>query len=128
MIKKSDKWILSHLKSCDNRSNERAYTAVYSQYYARIENFIVQNSGNQEDAADVFQDAILVLLDKVKTKNDEMRSSIYTFLYSVSRNIWFNRLKRKQTFDNIIKENKIENLEEVSYEILEDEEYGELFL
>ncbi len=127
MIKKTDKWILSHLKSCDNRSNERAYTEVYRQYYARIEYFIVQNNGSQEDAADVFQDAILVLLDKIKTKKDEMRSSIFTFLYSVSRNIWFNRLKRKQTFDNIIKENKFEEVEEVSFEILEDEEYSTLF-
>lgn len=127
MIKKTDKWILSHLKSCDNRSNERAFSAVYNQFYSRIEYYIIQNSGSREDAADVFQDAILVLLDKVKTKNDDMRSTIYTFLYSVSRNIWFNRLKRKQTFDKIVKEQKIADLEEESYDILEEEEYSESF-
>ena len=127
MIKKSDKWILSHLRSCDNRSNEKAYTAVYRQYYARIEYFILLNKGNQEDAADVFQDAILVLLDKIKTKNEQMRSSIYTYLYSVSRNIWFNKLKRKQTFDNIIRDNKLEEVEESSYDILEEEAHSELF-
>jgi len=69
---------------------------VYKEFFPTIKYFIKNNSGLEEDAEDVFQEALLVILTKIKGDDFELSSSFITYLYSVSRNIWLQRLKRKR--------------------------------
>ncbi len=69
---------------------------VYKEFFPTIKYFIKNNAGYEEDAEDVFQEALLVILIKIKKDDFELSSSFVTFLYSISKNIWFQRLKRKR--------------------------------
>ncbi len=69
---------------------------VYKEFFPAIRYFIKNNAGLEEDAEDVFQEALLVILVKIKDDNFELTSSFITFMYSISKNIWFQRLKRKR--------------------------------
>lgn len=69
---------------------------VYKEFFPTIKYLIKNNGGHEEDAEDVFQETLLVILTKIKDENFELSSSFLTFLYSISKNIWLQRLKRKR--------------------------------
>jgi len=73
--------------------NNAAYNLLYTFYYPDIEKFVKQNSGTAADAEDVFQETILVLLNKVPKEDFVLTSSIKTYIRAVASNIWLKRLR-----------------------------------
>ena len=60
---------------------------------------VLNNSGTIDDAADVFQEGVIVLWKRTQDNSAEKLScSNSTFLYSVCRNIWLNKLRKKGKF------------------------------
>jgi len=90
----SDNTLLDKLKTEDSSSFE----LLYKFYFPSVASYIKQNLGNNEDAEDIFQEAIIVLLQKVRQPDFVLTSSLKTYLYAVAKNIWFKRLR-----DNKIK-------------------------
>jgi RNA polymerase sigma factor (sigma-70 family) len=75
------------------RRNNAAYKLLYSFYYPGIEKFIKLNNGSSADADDVFQETIMVLLEKVPKEDFKLTSSIKTYITAVAQNIWLKRLR-----------------------------------
>jgi RNA polymerase sigma factor (sigma-70 family) len=86
----NDRKTLAGLRNKDNR----AYEILYKFYFPVVESFILKNSGNRQDARDIFQETILVLLHKVPTEDFELTSSLKTYLFSISSNLWLKRLRQ----------------------------------
>lgn len=63
-----------------------------------IRTMVVNNHGSHEDAADVFQEAMIVLYEKVTLENFELQCLLKTYLFSVCRNIWLKKLQRNRRF------------------------------
>lgn len=57
-----------------------------------VQALIINNNGSTEDAKDVFQEAMIVLYEKVQSGNFELSCQIKTFVYSVSRRLWLKKL------------------------------------
>ncbi|MEM8966042.1 MAG: sigma-70 family RNA polymerase sigma factor [Bacteroidota bacterium] len=68
---------------------------LYRTNFDSVASYIRSNSGNDEDAEDFFQEAIVVFINIVRKGNFRGDSSIKTFLYSIARNLWRNELKRQ---------------------------------
>lgn len=85
-----DRMTLAGLRNKDNQ----AYEILYKFYFPVVESFILKNSGNSDDARDIFQETILVLLNKVPTEDFELTSSLKTYLFSISSNLWLKRLRQ----------------------------------
>jgi RNA polymerase sigma factor (sigma-70 family) len=70
---------------------------VYKQYYYKISYFIRKNNGNEDDASDIFQEAIIIIYRKLK-ENDLIfeTSSFAGYLYSVCRFLWLKQLERRR--------------------------------
>jgi len=64
-------------------------------HYKKIQINILQNSGNQEDAQDIFQEVIVTFIELVQQKKFRGDSTISTFLFALNRNIWLNELKKR---------------------------------
>lgn len=75
------------------KRNSAAYDLLYTFYYPTIENFVKRNSGTADDAKDIFQETIIVLLDKVPKKDFILTSSIKTYIFAVASNLWLKRLR-----------------------------------
>ena len=75
--------------------DDKVLRAIYQNYAARITNYILQKGGSMEDAKDVFQDALMVVLRKVKSPDFQLSSSFYTYLFSVNKLIWYNKSRKK---------------------------------
>jgi RNA polymerase sigma factor (sigma-70 family) len=85
----SDHTLLVQLKNENNASFE----ILYKFYYPSIETYITQNFGTAEDAEDIFQEAIIVLLQKVRHDNFVLTSSLKTYLFAIAKNLWLKRLR-----------------------------------
>lgn len=53
---------------------------------------IIVNSGSHDEAKDIFQDAVMVLYDRLIQGNFELNSKLSTFLYAVCRRLWLKQL------------------------------------
>lgn len=74
-----------------------ALSQIYALYFPAISSFVVQNNGSEEEAKDVFQEAVVLLYDKIKQEDFILKSKLQTYLYAVSRNIWLKQLRDKNT-------------------------------
>ena len=96
-----DKAILENLKNEDNAS----FKVLYKFYFPSIATYITKNYGSTEDAEDIFQEAIIVLLQKVRQQDFVLTSSLKTYLFAIARNLWLKWLRDKKliSVDNLEK-------------------------
>ena len=73
--------------------DEKAVYLLYRDYFSTVEKYIVMNSGSKEDAEDIFQEAVLILLVKVSAESFLLSASLKTFLFSICRNLWLKQLR-----------------------------------
>jgi len=88
---------------------------VYKEYYPTIKFLITTNSGTETDAEDVFQDALVVLYRKIARENLILTSSFKTFLYSICRNLWLQRLDRRVFSNQFLEMEDMGDLQENQY-------------
>lgn len=92
----TDADLLEWLKSPDERVNDRALRYLYRELYGMIERMVLNNNGNEEAAADVFQDALITFYNQVRDKDLSLNCSIKTYVYSICRNLWLMRLRKQK--------------------------------
>jgi RNA polymerase sigma factor (sigma-70 family) len=68
---------------------------LYQHYYEGVAVMIYSKGGNEEDAADIFQETVLTLVEKVKNNQFRGDSSIKTFMISVAKNLWLHELRTR---------------------------------
>lgn len=69
---------------------------LYKQTLPKIKRYILINSGQEDDAYDVFQEAIMAFYRYVKQDKFKDQYDIDSFIYSVSRNLWINKAKKEK--------------------------------
>ncbi|AXT52321.1 sigma-70 family RNA polymerase sigma factor [Aquimarina sp. BL5] len=97
--------------------------AFYKKNYNYIRGYILQNSGEEEDAEDVFQDALVVMYQKLRSGTLDINVSIRTYFYAICKNTWRSRLRKKKKI--IFDDELIEANEESEEYIVEDIEEKE---
>ena len=80
--------------------DEEALKVLYRGHYQSILHFIKLNSGSEDDAKDVFQEALIIFYEKIKDGSLELNCAVKTFVYSVSRRIWLKKLSEKKRFSD----------------------------
>lgn len=67
---------------------------LYSGVFPKVKAYIISNSGNKDDALDIFQDAIVILCKQIRENRYNSKYEIAAFLYTVSKNLWINKVKK----------------------------------
>ena len=80
------------------KSDKKAIETIYKENYNLVQALVINNNGTSEDAKDVFQEAMIVLYEKVQSGTFELNCQIKTFVYSVSRRLWLKRLMQQNRF------------------------------
>lgn len=88
----TDERILSKIRTNTN-DQQRYFQELYRRHYRPVEVFIMGNKGSKDDAKDIFQEVMLVLLAKLNDPSFQLTASVGTYIYAVARNLWLNRLK-----------------------------------
>jgi len=89
------------------KNDRKAIETIYKQHYNMVQSLILNNNGYPDDAKDIFQEAMIVLYEKVKPGTFELNCQLKTYLYSVCRRLWLKRLNQLQRISP-----EVENLEE----------------
>ncbi len=115
----TDEAILDGLKKRDSG----IIRYVYKEYYPTIKFLITTNSGTETDAEDVFQDALVVLFKKIAREDLILTSSFKTFLYSICRNLWLQRLDRRVFSNEFLEMEDLSELQDNLYLEQPEEEH-----
>lgn len=78
-----------------SRGDEKALDYLYRKYYRMMTNVVIKNNGTEQEAKDIYQDALIVFWQKVISNQLTLTSKISTYLYSVCLNLWRKELDRK---------------------------------
>lgn len=84
--------------------SEEILGKLYKLHYPMVLQLVLMNNGSEQDAKDVYQEAIIVLCEKVRLGTFELNSKLKTFIYSVSRRLWLKRLTVKSRFTGELKD------------------------
>jgi RNA polymerase sigma factor (sigma-70 family) len=79
---------------------EQAILQLYQDHSEITRSFIMGKGGTEQDADDIFQETIVSFIDSVQKGKFRQESGIRTFLISISKNIWYNEIRRRQRADN----------------------------
>lgn len=98
----------------DSTIDDSMLQKIYADNYHKTQNFIITNSGTVDEAKDIYQEAFLVLWQKLRTGELDFRDSnrVNAFLYRVARNKWIDHLRSKEFISKSY-------LDESSYDTLE---------
>jgi len=73
--------------------NNKAFGQLYKEYFGMVKHFVTKNNGRVDDAEDIFQDTMLVLVAKLQQDNFELTACIKTYIMAISKNLWLKRLR-----------------------------------
>jgi RNA polymerase sigma factor (sigma-70 family) len=86
-----DSEILARIRQGD----EGALDYLYKKNYKMMTKMVINNSGTEDEAKDIYQDALIVFWQKAVSGNLVLSSKISTFIYSICQNLWRKELERK---------------------------------
>jgi len=101
------------------KSDNKILQEIYKNNFIPVKNFIVNNSGGEDDAKDVFQEALIALFRRLQREDIDINVTFGTYLFSACKLIWFKKLKRTPATDSI------ENLQIQDSQNIEEEMLGE---
>lgn len=112
----SDEALLEGIRN----EEETALAYLYKLHYPMILHFVQNNSGTDDEAKDIYQEAIMVFYEKVREQQLELNCQIKTYLYSICRRLWLKRLALKNRFSGMVTDS--DAFIQVEEEVAESEE------
>lgn len=96
------------IDALSTQHHAKAFKALY-QHFPMIQRYVLKNNGNDEDAKDLFQNALLSFYQKVTQGNYVHKAKISTFLFAICRNNWNKHLTRNKERHFVTLEDKHQN-------------------
>ena len=92
----SDKEIIECLRT------RQSYVVRYlsDRYLPMIRLMVTQKGGSSEDAKDIFQDGLIIMLEKIDSNKFVLTCKFKSFLYSVCENLWKSVLEKRKAAAN----------------------------
>ena len=76
--------------------------ALYQDSFVYVTSYVRKNGGDINDAKEIFQDALLVLLLNMKMNEFSIEFSLKGYLYKVAKNLWLKELKKRKSLALVI--------------------------
>ena len=78
-----------------SKGDERVLDHLYKKYYRMMTRIVLSNNGTEEEAKDIYQEALVAFWQKAVRGELVLTSKISTYLYSICLNHWRKELDRK---------------------------------
>jgi len=110
---KYDEKVITAIRS---GKDDKTIKLLYKKSLPPIKRMILEYGGSKDDANDIFQDAVIILIRNIKTNKFGENNNINGFLYTISKNLWINKIKRDSKTSSIEDANIESDLNyEISY-------------
>lgn len=77
-----------------NGKREKGLKILYKEF-SKVKANIISSGGNKEIAQEIFNDSLLLLLEKIENPNFVLTSKLTTYLYGIARLMWMNELRKQ---------------------------------
>ena len=77
------------------KADKNQLVKLYNDFLPEVLLFVKKNNGSEDEAKDVFQDAIIILHKKAK-EGIELRVALKSYFFSICRNLWLMQLRKKK--------------------------------
>lgn len=82
--------------------DNEAFAYLYRMFYRAAASWVKANSGNEQDARDVFQEALLALFRQINRPDFHLTTDIGAYLTAIVRKIWLYRLRTRHNRPEIL--------------------------
>ena len=94
-MKFTDSEILKAIHLADGRS-QKVLEYLYHEVLPKVQRYVSNNSGNNDDAFDAFQDAMVAFCKYVKLNRFNEDYTVSGFIYTVAKNVWINKIRKNR--------------------------------
>lgn len=95
----TDAELISNLRN-GGKACEKSLEYLYRRERDKVLHFVQTHGGNPDEAKDIFQDAMISLLNNIQKGKFDGRSAVSTYLMSICRHMWYKRFaKLRRTED-----------------------------
>lgn len=110
------------------RRDNRTFLYLYKEYQAQIQRMVEKNSGNAEDALDIFQEGMIALWTNIQQGKFQLRDNarISSYLFALCKNLWISKLRKRKDFKSLEESNEISDEEDTEILLAEHEKISEL--
>ena len=78
-------------------NDSKVIMEIYTIIFPKVKNFILQNKGQQVDAEDIFQKALLQIAVRYRREPFEIKSSFEAYVFTACKNLWRRELNKSKT-------------------------------
>lgn len=119
----------SDIEIIDCLRKRQSYVVRYlsERYLPLIRLMVFQNGGSGEDAKDVFQDGLVIMLEKIDDPGFVLTCKFKTYLYCVCENLWKTVLDKRKAASNYREKNVEFFVEKDLSEIIDRKLYDDIF-
>lgn len=96
MKKYTDQEIIQGIKS----GEPYAVKFLVRDFLPVIRYFISKNNGNEEDAKDIFQDALYIIIEKIYNNELVLQGTLSTYMFAICKNLWLMALDKQKAAKN----------------------------
>lgn len=89
---------------------------LYQDYFGMVRRFVLNNNGTSDDAEDIFQDTMLVMVEKLRLDNFVLTAAPKTYVMAIAKNLWLKKLRK------VYRETKYDDRNDDAYHLLSDDE------
>lgn len=86
----------------ERRNNVIKY--VFKTCYDSVRKLILMNRGTDEDASDIFQEALFIIYQKIVLQKFQIKCSFSTYIYSVCKFLWIRELSKQKKYEDLTDE------------------------
>jgi RNA polymerase sigma factor (sigma-70 family) len=100
--------------------HSKALSRLYKIYPA-VRKYVIETGGSATESEDIFQDALLIFMDKVYDQNFQLSASISTYIFGICKNLCREKIRKNNRTTHIEQEINDDEFEKNIEEFLEEE-------
>ena len=127
MEQKSNEEIINGLQSNSEVEVNRIMRYLYKRMYPAIQRLILNNNGEINEVADVFQDGLIVLYKLARQQKVDKDTKLEGYLYSICRNLWLKELKKKKRTISLTDDMQVIPVEDVNIQYFVSDDQRDIF-
>lgn len=104
------------------KADSKVLTSFYHKYLPDVVGYVCRNGGNEEDARDIFQEALLVLYKQAKSKDFYLSASLKTYIFSICRFQWLKSIRKNKRIESLLEDVEIVDLNSDVIQLIEKAE------
>jgi len=117
----------SEIIECLRNRQSHVVKYLFDRYLPMIKLMIFRMGGSTEDAKDIFQDGLLILIEKIDNKDFVFTCKFKTYLYCVCENLWKSVLMKRKAAANYLSSTSETEADKDINEFIDNKLYDEIF-